>query len=158
VTDWKLPWEAGCRCDRLRMAISAAPLMTMACHCKGCQRMTGSAFSVSVLLPASGFSILRGETVIGGLRGSPRHHFCSYCMSWAFTRPEGLDHLVNLRATLLDDPSWFSPFMETCTREKLPWATTPAVRSYEAMPPYEDFARLVEEYARTATYAPGRSA
>lgn len=158
MTDWKLPWEAGCRCDRLRMAISAAPLLTMACHCKGCQRMTGSAFSVSVLVPSSGFSILRGEPVIGGLHGSPRHHFCSYCMSWAFTRPDGLDHLVNLRATLLDDPSWFSPFMETCTREKLPWATTPAVRSYEAMPPYEDFAGLLEAYARTATYAPGRSA
>jgi hypothetical protein len=70
-----------------------------------------------------------------------------------FTRPEGLDDLVNLRPTLLDDPSWFSPFIETWTREKLPWATTPAVHSFEALPAYEDFPRLLEEYARGATQA-----
>jgi len=96
---------------------------------------------------------MRGEPVIGGLHGSPRHYFCSYCMSWAFTRPEGLEHLVNVRATLLDDPSRFSPFIETCTREKLPWATTPAVHSFEGMPVYEDFPRLLEDYARGAAPA-----
>ena len=47
-----------------------------------------------------------------------------------FTRPEGLDFFVNLRATMLDDPSWFTPFIETWTSEKLAWAATPAVHSY----------------------------
>ena len=37
MTDWNLPWTAGCRCDRLRMRISEAPIVTMACHCTGCQ-------------------------------------------------------------------------------------------------------------------------
>jgi len=153
MNHWKLPWEAGCRCDRLRMAISAPPLLTMACHCTGCQRMTASAFSLSVAVPASGFAILKGEPVIGGLHGVHRHYFCSYCMSWAFTRPDGLDNLVNFRATLLDDTSWYSPYIELCTREKLPWATTSAVHSYEAFPPYEVFMSLVKEYA--ATHASG---
>jgi hypothetical protein len=31
-------------------------------------------------------------------------------MSWMFTRAEGFDWFVNLRATMLDDPSWFTPF------------------------------------------------
>jgi hypothetical protein len=49
-----------------------------------------------------------------------------------FTRPEGRDFFVNLRPTMLDDPSWFTPFIETSTSEKLPWATTPAVHSFAA--------------------------
>ena len=36
--------------------------------------------------------------------------------------PEGMDWFVNLRPTMLDDTSWFAPFVETFTGEKLPWA------------------------------------
>ena len=51
MADWKLPWAGGCRCDRLRLLITEAPLVTMACHCAGCQRMSASAFSLSIQLP-----------------------------------------------------------------------------------------------------------
>ena len=39
-------------------------------------------------------------------------------MSWMFTRPEGMDWFVNLRPTMLDDPSWFEPLIETCTERE----------------------------------------
>src|SRR3546814_12028382 len=65
-----------------------------------------------------------------------------------FTRPEGLDEIVNLRAILLDDHGWFVPFAEFWTREKLPWAATPAVHSFATHPAMEDFPALVEEFAR----------
>ena len=54
---WKLPWTARCRCERLQMRVTAPPIVTMACHCAGCQRMCASAFSLSVLLPSSGFEV-----------------------------------------------------------------------------------------------------
>src|SRR5690554_4818753 len=139
-----LPQHGGCRCNRVRFEITAPPLLTMACHCKGCQQMTGSAYSLSVAVPSAGFAVTQGETVIGGLHGEHEHLFCGYCMSWMFTRPHGIDTFVNVRATLLDDPSWFVPFVETMTREKLPWATTPAVHGYEGFPPMEDYGRLVQ--------------
>jgi hypothetical protein len=142
-----LPWEGGCRCGQVRIKVTAPPLLTMACHCTGCQRMTASAFSLSVAVPSEGFAVTRGEPVIGGLHGATRHYFCPHCMSWMFTRPEGMDWFVNLRATLLDDASWFMPFVETWTSEALPWATTPAVHSYEALPPLEDYDGLLQEYA-----------
>jgi hypothetical protein len=82
----------------------------MACHCTGCQRMTASAFSLSAGFPSEGFTVTKGEPVIGGLHGATRHYFCPHCMSWMFTRAEGFDWFVNLRATMLDDPSWFTPF------------------------------------------------
>ncbi len=147
MSDWNLPWEGGCRCGEVRMRISAPPLLTAACHCTGCQRMTGSAFSLSVGVPSAGFEVTEGEPVIGGLHAADVHHyFCPHCKSWMFTRPEGFDWFVNVRATLLDDARWFTPFVETYTSEKLPWVTTPAVHSYDAFPPIEDYGRLIEEF------------
>jgi hypothetical protein len=139
--------EGSCRCGRVRIRVSTPPLLTMACHCTGCQRMTGSAFSLSIAIPAHGFSVIAGEPVIGGLHGALSHYFCGYCMSWMFTRPPGFD-FVNLRATMLDDPSGFSPFIETYTIEKLPWASTPAVHSFERFPPLSEYQGLIEEFAR----------
>ncbi|PST21984.1 GFA family protein [Mesorhizobium plurifarium] len=144
----ELPWHGGCRCGQVRIKVSAPPLVTMACHCTGCQRMTGSAFSLSAAIPSEGFEVTCGEPVIGGLRGATRHYFCPHCMSWMFTRPEGMDWFVNLRATMLDDAGWYRPFIETWTSEKLPWASTSAVHSYAALPPLEDYEQLLADYAR----------
>ena len=58
-----------------------------------------------------------------------------------------MDFFVNIRPTMLDDPAWSAPFVETWTSEKLPWATTPAVHSYEGFPPAEDYDRLIAEFA-----------
>ncbi|MBP7241883.1 GFA family protein [Amaricoccus sp.] len=147
----RLPAAGGCRCGSVRFELTAPPLVTMACHCTGCQRMSSSAFSLSAAIPAAGLRIVAGEPVIGGLKGHPAHHFCPDCMSWMFTRFEaGGMEIVNLRPTMLDDPSWFAPFVETWTSERLPWAQTPAVHSYEGFPPEEDFPRLLAEYAEWA--------
>lgn len=112
--------------------------------------MSASAYSLSVAIPPAGFSVTHGEPVIGGLHGVHRHYFCAYCMSWIFTRPDGLDWFVNVRATAVDEVSWFTPFIETCTREMLPWARTPALYSYPQFPPEQDFARLLQEFATRA--------
>lgn len=128
--------------------MSAPPILTMACHCTGCQRMTGSAFSLSIAVPSDGFAVTAGEPVIGGLHGATRHFFCPHCMSWLFTRPEGLDWLVNVRATMLDDAHSFEPFIETFTSEKLPWATTPAAHRFATFPQAEEYGPLVDEFAK----------
>lgn len=141
-----LPSEGACRCGRVRLKISKAPIITMACHCTGCQRMSSSAYSLSAAIPADGFEITQGEPVIGGLHGETRHYFCGHCMSWMFTRPAGMDWFVNLRPTMLDDTTWFAPFIETFTSEKLAFAETGARHSYEAYPPMEAYEGLIAEY------------
>ncbi|MGY2397934.1 GFA family protein [Pseudomonas sp. SDO5271_S396] len=139
--------EGGCRCNRVRFSVSLPPVITMACHCTGCQKMTACAFSLSALIPAGGFTVTQGCPVIGGLHGVDRHYFCPHCMSWLFSRPHGIDEFVNVRATLLDNASDYVPFMETWTREKLPWAVTAAVESFEQLPEPQDFPRLMRAYA-----------
>ena len=74
-----------------------------------------------------------------------------HCESWMFTRPDGMDWIINVRATLFDDTSGLDPFLETYTSEKLPWATTPAIHSFPEFPELEDYTKLVEEFAALRT-------
>lgn len=147
MTDNKSHEVGKCRCGQVQFEVSAEPLITMACHCTGCQRMTASAFSLSALYSSIGFKVTLGEPVIGGLHGATRHYFCSHCMSWLFTRPEGMDDFVNVRATMMEDVQSHSPFIETYTDEKLPWATTPATHSFNKSPSPDDFPALLSEFA-----------
>jgi hypothetical protein len=148
MDDWKLPWDGGCLCGQVRFRVSAAPLLAMACHCSGCQRLTASAFSLTLAIPADGLALLAGATGIGGVHGPHRQEYCPHCKSWLFTRPQGLDFMVNVRATMLDDHAWFAPFVETYTSEKLPWAQTPARHSFATFPEEGGFAPLIEAFAR----------
>jgi hypothetical protein len=146
MNDWKLPWEGGCRCGSVRFQVTKPPMLASACHCTGCQKMSASAFSLSLHLPAEGFEVTKGRPVVGGLNRD-MHHFCPDCMSWLFTRPPGLDWLVNLRAPMLDDHLWFRPYCEYWTSEKLPWAATGAAHSFEKVPDLSGFEPLVAQYA-----------
>lgn len=142
--------EGGCRCGQIRFAASKAPLITMACHCRGCQQMTSSAFSLSAAIPADAFAVTRGEPVVGGLHGAARHHMCPRCMSWLFTRPDGIDFFVNVRAVLFDRAEWSEPFVETWVSERLPWASTPAVHSFDGLPPDDAWEGMIAEFAGRA--------
>ena len=68
-------------------------------------------------------------------------------MSWLFTRPEGMDDFVNVRATMMEGADSYSPFIETYTSEKLSRAVTPAVHSYNKVPSPDDFAALFAEFS-----------
>lgn len=149
MTALRLPLEGSCRCGRVRLRITKAPMLTMACHCTGCQKMSSSAYSLSAAIPSDGFQVIEGEPVIGGLHGASRHYFCGWCMTWMFTRPEGVDFFVNVRPTMLDETGWYEPFIETFTTEKLSWAATPARHSYATYPAVEEYEGLIQRYAAT---------
>ncbi|SOB90661.1 hypothetical protein SAMN05877962_101196 [Alloalcanivorax xenomutans] len=138
-----------CRCGRVEFEVHSKPMVTMACHCTGCQRMSSSAFSLSALFPGEAFTVTRGEPVIGGLRGATRHFFCDYCMSWLFTRPEGEVDLVNVRSSMFENAADYRPFIDTFTKEKLEWASTGAVHGFDEFPPQEQFPSLLQQYADT---------
>ena len=143
----KLPLDGACGCGRVKIRIGAPPMITMACHCTGCQRMSGSAYSLSAAVPTPAFAVTEGEPVIAGASPEAGHHFCPDCMTWMFTRPPGIDFIVNVRPTMLEDTGWYSPFIETYTSEKLAFAATGAAHSYEKFPDMEDFEPLMAAYA-----------
>ncbi|WCM27814.1 GFA family protein [Sphingomonas sp. QA11] len=151
MTQMTLPMEGGCRCGKVRIRIDKPPMLTMACHCTGCQKMSASAYSLSVAIPTDGFTVTKGDTVIGGLHGDQsQHHHCDWCKSWVFSRIAFDVGFVNVRPTMLDDAGWYVPFMETYTSEALPWAKTPAKHRYPQFPEMADFGKLLAEFAEQA--------
>jgi hypothetical protein len=148
MSDWKLPWEGGCRCGELRFRVTQPPLLGNACHCAGCQKMSASAYALTLSLHEDGFEVTKGEPVLGGLRKEPRHHHCPACKSWVFTRTSEVPWLVNLRPTMLDDHAWFAPFADFHTGEGLAWARTGAPHSFETVPSLETYGELMAAYAK----------
>lgn len=110
--------------------------------------MSASAFSLTLAVPASGFAVIFGVPVSGGLKGTTRHFFCPTCKSWVYTQLEGIDDYVNVRSTLLDRHGWFVPFIETWTQHKLPWARTPAQHRFATQPDPAAFKQLAQVFAK----------
>ena len=139
--------EGGCRCGRVRLKVTKRPLLTMACHCKGCQRMSSSAFSLSAAIPTDGFEVTQGRAChrraarrVQALFLRPLHELDVH--------PAGRHRLVRQfapdharRRQLVD------AVHGDLDSEKLPWAATSAVHSYEALPPMDAYEGLIKEYA-----------
>lgn len=146
MSEWNLPWTASCLCGQVKMRVTKAPVVSMACHCTACQKLTSGPFSISLLIPTDGFDVIEGVPVIGGLHSEIRHFFCPHCKNWVFTRP-GVMPFVNFRPGMLEDASWVRPFAETMTREKLPYTDTGAEFSFEGFPDPEDFGPILAAFA-----------
>ena len=138
--------EGGCRCGQVRFRLTGPDMLTMACHCRGCQRMAAAPYALTMVVPAAGFELMAGEPVPGGLHGEVKHYHCPYCLSWVYTVPPAPTPMVNVRATMLDEVSGSPPYMEMCTEEMLPWAKTPAQHSFPGFPPDEAWGPMIAEY------------
>ena len=149
MTTPELPLDGRCLCGSVRVRVTAAPLLTLACHCRDCQKLAASAYSLTAMIPAEGFSV-SGNLVTGGLgTDQRRHQFCANCLTFVFTRIVGAETRVNLRASVLDDLTWFEPFVETMTEEKMPWAQVPAAHSFARYPKtIEELETLFADYAK----------
>jgi hypothetical protein len=145
--------QGGCRCGKVRFEAVGMPLLTLACHCTGCQKMTASAFALTDSYPSGAFRVTQGDVVIGGIHGETRHHHCDFCKSWVYTEPEGLTDIVNVRSTLFDEPRSEPPFVEIFVGEGLPWAGTGAPHSYDALPAMEEWPSLIQQFATERTGA-----
>jgi hypothetical protein len=149
MSDWKLPWNASCLCGQVKMHITAAPVIAMACHCKGCQRLTSGAYSLTLMIPTSGFEV-QGETQVGALhREESTHHYCPHCLSWLYTTAPTLNAMgfLNFRPSMLEDASWVVPLIESNVTQKLPGVVTGAKHGFDGFPPPTEYGRLMQEYA-----------
>ncbi len=119
----KIPLMGGCMCGSIRYECSAEPIVTANCHCRDCQRATGSAF-------ASGFLVRReAVTIVGNVKYYDAtgdsgqiisRGFCPNCGSRLFGK-RATGGLLSIAAVSLDDPSWFRPAMDVYTDSVQPW-------------------------------------
>jgi hypothetical protein len=139
----KLPLTGGCQCGRLRYEIAEAPRLTYACHCRDCQRMTGSAFSMAIVTTEAAVRLSGAEPrLIQRTADSGRtanRWVCPECGSWICSgaKPGSAPpHALRVvRAGTLDDTSWLEPTVHFFTRSKQPWIMLPdGARSFDLQP------------------------
>ena len=130
--------QGGCACGAIRYRLTAAPLVVHACHCRDCQRLTGSAFVANMwieeqLVEVTG-SEPRSHRLTGG-SGKPHDvFFCSSCGTYVWSRYHGAPgQSLFVRAGTLDDPAAVRPDVHIFTRSKVPWLPLPDdARVFEA--------------------------
>ena len=108
------------------------------CHCRDCQRATGSAYASALLVPQSAVTIIgdvKYHEVIGDSGSIVGRGFCPNCGSRLFSKPP-IPELMGIMAGSLDDPSWFSPTMDLYTASSQPWDyMNPHLSKFTKMPP-----------------------
>jgi hypothetical protein len=120
--------EGGCACGAVRYRLAAEPLFVHCCHCLNCQRQTGSAFVINLLIEADRVELLAGDPQpVEAPRddGSTQRIFrCPGCQVALYSE-YGWPELLFVRAGTLDEPSTVTPDVHIFTRSKVPWVTLP---------------------------------
>lgn len=127
--------EGGCACGAVRYRLKSEPLFVHCCHCLNCQRQTGSAFVINLLIEAERVELLaEAPQPIEVPRddGSVQRIFrCPTCQIAVFSE-YGRPQVRFVRAGTLDDPTHIEPDVHIYTRSKVGWVALP-----EATPAFE---------------------
>jgi hypothetical protein len=137
--------EGGCACGKMRYRLASRPMIVHCCHCRDCQRQTGSAFVLNALIETDRVEKLKGETnavAVPTDSGRPHHiHRCPSCETAVRSHYGGRQAIAFVPVGTLDDPSALPPDVHIYTRSKLPWVALPA--GVPAFPDYYDLKTLL---------------
>ena len=138
--------EGGCACGAVRYRLASDPLFVHCCHCLNCQRQTGSAFVVNVLIETDRVELLDGEPepIAVPRSGGKKQKIwrCPTCQTAVYSQYTS-PRVRFVRAGTLDDPASVAPDVHIFTRSKLPWVTLPD--SVPAFNVYYDTEKLWQE-------------
>jgi hypothetical protein len=129
--------EGGCACGAVRYRLTSAPMFVHCCHCRDCQRQTGSAFVLNALIEADRVSVVSGDLASVAMptdSGRPHRVFrCALCQTALWSEYGGVAALRFVRVGTLDDPASLAPDVHIYVRSKLPWVALPeAVPAFDA--------------------------
>jgi hypothetical protein len=145
-------FEGQCFCGSVRFRQHGRPMFIHCCHCKDCQRQTGSAFALNAIIEADRVEVIKGKPVAAEMATDSGHphdiYRCPDCGSALWSDYGRRGWMLFVRVAALDDPSSFVPDVHIFTRSKLPWVVIPdGAKSFEeyydmkALWPPESWAR-----------------
>lgn len=137
----KFPAAGGCDCRFVLYRMETPPLFVHCCHCRWCQRESGSAFALNALIESERVTLLSGETEVVD---TPSHSGmgqqisrCPRCRVALFSHYSGSGPVLQfVRVGTLDDPDLLPPDIHIFTASKQPWVVIPPGAA--AVPEYYD--------------------
>jgi len=135
------PLDGGCDCRYVRYRMTTAPLFVHCCHCRWCQRETGSAFALNAMIEADRVQSLGAEPEMvdtpsaSGL--GQKIARCPRCRIAVWSHYAGAGPVVKfVRVGTLDQPDHLPPDIHIFTESKQPWVVIP--QGMPAVPEYYD--------------------
>ena len=129
------PYTGGCQCGRVRYELTTEPVRIVACHCKECQRQSGSAFGMSMLVPQAALKVsgeTRAYTRIADSGNENTGYFCPNCGNRIYQVPKYAPGMLVLKPGTLDDASWLKPNYFVWMKRAQGWVVVPdGVRALE---------------------------
>jgi hypothetical protein len=131
----QLPITGGCACGAVRYECVVEPIMAVNCHCRDCQRASGSGYAPGTWFPADAFRITKGQVKYHDIKvetgNTVSRGFCVDCGSPLIAKNSSAP-LVIVRAGSLDDPSLHRPQIDIWVASAHPWDhMNPALAKYE---------------------------
>ena len=128
MPDSGFPIEGHCTCGAVRYRMTTKPLFVNCCHCRWCQRETGTAFALNALIEADRVELLAGPVDVVATpshSGNGQHIArCPACRVAVFSHYSS--PLVSfVRVGTLDEPDRCPPDIHIFTSSKQPWVTLP---------------------------------
>lgn len=118
--------SGGCQCGSVRYKLEGPIIRLNICHCSDCQRQSGSAFGMSLVISPETFQltsgVLKNFEITADSGRSKIGAFCSGCGVRIYNRTSAL---MSIKAGTLDDVSWLVPNGHYWTRSKQPWVQIP---------------------------------
>ena len=114
----------GCLCGKVRYTAEADPTSATICHCRDCQKFTGSAFATLVMVAKEAVTVdgpLKTFTSIGGSGKPILRHFCPECGSSIAEEPGTRPGMLILNVGTFDAPQAAQPGREIFREDALPW-------------------------------------
>jgi hypothetical protein len=153
------PLEGGCDCKRIRYRMQTAPLVVHCCHCRWCQRETGTVFALNAMIEAERLIDLDGEPELidtPSLSGrGQKIARCPDCRIAVWSNYSGAGPILRfVRVGTLDTPDVLQPHIHIFTSSKVPWVVLPP--DVPAVPEYYEIERVwsPESLARREAFLP----
>jgi hypothetical protein len=120
--------DGGCACGALRYELASEPMFIHCCHCLSCQRQSGSAFVINLLIEADRVEVVAGTPqpvdVARDDGGVQRIYRCPQCQVAVFSE-YGRRGVLFVRGGTLDEPTGITPDVHIFTRSKVAWVAVP---------------------------------
>lgn len=127
-----------CLCGAVRYKSTGTPVRRFVCHCRDCQRSSGSAFHVGLTVPRDGFTLTgeaRAYRSTGDSGRGVARYFCPTCGSGVFNEIELRPGLVAIKVGTLDEPARVTPNYQLFGRSKVPWVSLGDIECFPDMTP-----------------------
>jgi hypothetical protein len=136
----KQPFATGrCLCGAVSFTIGSEPVGMGQCHCKDCQKASGTGHMSLARFKRDDVTIAGTTTSYASTAESGNintRHFCPTCGSRVYGENSARPGLVNIAVGCLDDHSWFSPQVVVYAKDRPNWdVTSEDIPNFERMPP-----------------------